>query len=80
MRYAYCPAFALTLDYRKQLLLAELLGYRADILCLQEVDNKAFERHYAPVLRRRSFGGWMCTKHVTVSQGVATFFNRNSFK
>ena len=80
MRYAYCPPIALTLDYRKQLLLDELLGYDADVICLQEVDCKAFERYYMPFLRNRSFKGSMCTKATTVSQGVATFYNSNTFE
>jgi CCR4-NOT transcription complex subunit 6 len=35
--YAYCPPWALSWAYRRQNLLRELIGYRADILCLQEV-------------------------------------------
>jgi len=35
--YSYCPPWALSWAYRKQNLLRELLGYKADIMCLQEV-------------------------------------------
>lgn len=35
--YSYCPPWALAWNYRRQNLLREIVGYRADILCLQEV-------------------------------------------
>lgn len=37
--YSYCPDWALTWEYRRQNLLKEIVGYNADILCLQEVRN-----------------------------------------
>jgi CCR4-NOT transcription complex subunit 6 len=33
--YAYTPSWALSWDYRKDLLLQEILNYSGDILCLQ---------------------------------------------
>ncbi|KVH94700.1 Endonuclease/exonuclease/phosphatase [Cynara cardunculus var. scolymus] len=40
--YSYCPSWALSWPYRRQNLLREIVGYRADIVCLQEVEfNKA---------------------------------------
>ncbi|RWW04212.1 hypothetical protein GW17_00032576, partial [Ensete ventricosum] len=35
--YSYCPTWALSWPYRRQNLLREIIGYHADILCLQEV-------------------------------------------
>lgn len=35
--YSYCPTWALSWPYRRQNLLREIVGYRADIVCLQEV-------------------------------------------
>jgi CCR4-NOT transcription complex subunit 6 len=35
--YSYCPPWALSWAYRRQNLLREIVQYRADILCLQEV-------------------------------------------
>ena len=40
--YSYCPPWALSWAYRKQNLLREIVSYRADILCLQEVFNLTF--------------------------------------
>lgn len=37
--YSYCPTWALSWTYRRQNLLREIVGYRADIVCLQEVHN-----------------------------------------
>ena len=33
--YGYTPSWALNWDYRKELILRELLDYRAEIICLQ---------------------------------------------
>ncbi|GER52460.1 glucose-repressible alcohol dehydrogenasetranscriptional effector [Striga asiatica] len=35
--YSYCPLWALPWPYRRQNLLREIVGYQADIICLQEV-------------------------------------------
>lgn len=40
--YNYCPSWALSWPYRRQNLLREIVGYRADIICLQEVFKCAF--------------------------------------
>ncbi|KAK9129048.1 hypothetical protein Syun_017845 [Stephania yunnanensis] len=37
--YGYCPSWALSWTYRRQNLLREIVGYKADIICLQEVYN-----------------------------------------
>lgn len=39
--YSYCPPWALSWPYRRQNLLREIVGYRADIVCLQEVPINA---------------------------------------
>ena len=36
--------------YRRPLILAELLGFNADVICLQEVDEKAFAVYFRPHL------------------------------
>ena len=40
--YNYCPTWALSWPYRRQNLLREIVGYRADIICLQEVCKCCF--------------------------------------
>ncbi|MFS8002311.1 putative poly(A)-specific ribonuclease [Helianthus anomalus] len=37
-QFSYCPSWALSWPYRRQNLLREIVGYRADVVCLQEVE------------------------------------------
>lgn len=38
-KYHYCPPWALVWEYRRHNLLREIIGYNADIICLQEVNT-----------------------------------------
>ncbi|CAI7778394.1 unnamed protein product, partial [Closterium sp. NIES-53] len=53
--YSYCPPWALSWAYRKQNLLRELMGYRADIMCLQEVQSDHFEEFFGPELEKQGY-------------------------
>ncbi|XP_058443291.1 2',5'-phosphodiesterase 12 [Malaya genurostris] len=77
--FGYCSNYALHIDYRKQLFIKELLGYNADIICLQEVDKKVFNMDLQPVLRMKSFEGFFKAKGNT-AEGLATFFDVNRFE
>lgn len=37
-------------EYRRPLIAQEILGYNADVVCLQEVDEKAFAIFFQPVM------------------------------
>lgn len=50
MLFNYCAPHHLDPEYRKQLVLAEVLGYGADVVCLQEVDEKVFYEYLVPHL------------------------------
>ncbi len=76
--FAYCPPYALAIDYRKQLFLKEIIGYNADIVCLQEVDGKVFDLDLIPVLRKFDYAGTFKPKGAT-AEGLATFFNSKKF-
>ncbi len=39
-------------DYRRPLILLELLGFHADIICLQEMDEKAFAEYFLPQMQQ----------------------------
>ncbi|KAJ3361548.1 Glucose-repressible alcohol dehydrogenase transcriptional effector [Kappamyces sp. JEL0680] len=61
--YGYTPSWALAWDYRKDLLLQEILNYSADIICLQvravpltdqEVDQKQYEEFFKEQLSQLS--------------------------
>ncbi|KAK4392400.1 Carbon catabolite repressor protein 41 [Sesamum angolense] len=84
--YSYCPSWALSWTYRRQNLLREIVGYRADIVCLQEVQSDHFEEFFAPELDKHGyqalfkrntaevFGG-----NINCIDGCATFFRRDRF-
>lgn len=81
--YGYTPSWALSWDYRKELILQEILGYSADIICLQEVDGQQYEEFFLPNLSNNGYEGiyWPRTKARTMTaeekkhvDGNATFY------
>nr|GLL24631.1 carbon catabolite repressor protein 4 homolog 1-like [Ipomoea trifida] len=84
--YNYCPSWALSWTYRRQNLLREIVGYRADIVCLQEVQNDHFEEFFAPELDKHGYQALYKRKTAEVFggnfntiDGCATFFRRDRF-
>ncbi|KAL4342162.1 hypothetical protein GQ457_08G016830 [Hibiscus cannabinus] len=84
--YSYCPPWALSWPYRRQNLLREIIGYRADILCLQEVQNDHFEEFFAPELDKHGYQALYKRKtnevyggNIHTIDGCATFFRRDRF-
>jgi mRNA deadenylase 3'-5' endonuclease subunit Ccr4 len=76
--YGYCPASALSVDYRKQLAAWELMGYSADVLCLQEVSQDVYDTYLEPVLRSKGYSGVYSNKispHTKI--GCATFWRHD---
>jgi 2',5'-phosphodiesterase len=51
-------------SYRRPLIAQEVLGYNADIICLQEVDEKAFSTYFLPVMKHA--GGQVFPAHTDV--------------
>ncbi|XP_061169849.1 2',5'-phosphodiesterase 12-like [Saccostrea echinata] len=78
--YPYCPPYAQSIDYRKQLLLKEILGYNADIICLQEVDEKVFDRYLLPALQINGFSGVYQMKSGKIREGEALFYRNSKFR
>lgn len=76
--FSYCPPFALAIDYRKQLFIREIIGYHADICCLQEVDSKIFDLDLKLCLGNDGMDGVLQKKGGT-AEGVATFYHRDKF-
>ncbi|OVA20690.1 Endonuclease/exonuclease/phosphatase [Macleaya cordata] len=83
--FNYCPSWALSWPYRRQNLLREIVGYRADILCLQEVQSDHFEEFFAPELDKHGYQALYKKKTAEVYSGTyaidgcATFFRRDRF-
>lgn len=76
--FPYCPAYALEIDYRKLLFMHEMLGYNADIYCLQEVDAKVFDLDLTLYFGDDGLDGIM-QKKGSNAEGIATFYRRNKF-
>ncbi|XP_053324756.1 2',5'-phosphodiesterase 12 [Spea bombifrons] len=76
--FAYCPAHALERDYRQSLLRRELAGYRADVICLQEVDGSVYQESLGPALAAGGMDGVYRGKE-RQREGLATFFRRSRF-
>eukprot|EP01130_Rhizamoeba_saxonica_P015525 TRINITY_DN6995_c0_g1_i1.p1 TRINITY_DN6995_c0_g1~~TRINITY_DN6995_c0_g1_i1.p1 ORF type:complete len:501 (+),score=94.86 TRINITY_DN6995_c0_g1_i1:245-1747(+) len=56
-RIQYCPSWALPWDYRKKRILNEILYYKADVICLQEVEHKQFVNFFEPELAEKGYVG-----------------------
>ncbi|PKA61392.1 Carbon catabolite repressor protein 4 like 1 [Apostasia shenzhenica] len=84
--YSYCPSWALSWPYRRQNLLREIIGYHADIICLQEVQSNHFEDFFALELDKHGYQALYKKKTAEVFSGnpnsldgCATFFRRDKF-
>ncbi|XP_010549782.1 PREDICTED: carbon catabolite repressor protein 4 homolog 1 [Tarenaya hassleriana] len=84
--YSYCPPWALSWQYRRQNLLREIVGYRADIVCLQEVQSDHFEEFFGPELDKHGYQALFKRKtnevfsgNTNTIDGCATFFRRDRF-
>jgi CCR4-NOT transcription complex subunit 6 len=77
---------ALSWDYRKHRLLAEILRHNADIICLQEVQANHFEQFFSPQLSSSGYDGIFKRKtresqsdDLLAIDGCATFYRRERF-
>ena len=77
--FPYCPPYAMDISYRQQLLLKEIPGYNADLICLQECGFKLFENNLQPALETMGFEGLMRCKGGETPEGEATFFCKSKF-
>ncbi|XP_073425922.1 2',5'-phosphodiesterase 12 [Dendrobates tinctorius] len=77
--FPYCAPYALELEYRHCLLRKELSGYRADLLCLQEVDRAVFSDSLAPALEAFGLDGIFRLKDKQ-HEGLATFYRRSRYR
>ncbi|XP_036372407.1 nocturnin-like isoform X2 [Megalops cyprinoides] len=85
--FVQCPLEALNWAERKYLILEEILTYRPDVLCLQEVDH--YFDTFQPVLRSLGYHGTFCPKPWSPCldvecnngpDGCALFFSRDRFE
>ncbi|KNZ80216.1 Glucose-repressible alcohol dehydrogenase transcriptional effector [Termitomyces sp. J132] len=86
--YGYTPSWALTWDYRKELVLEELKSHETDFLCLQEVDGAAYEDYFLPHMQARDYDGfhWPKSRYKIKKDterrqvdGCATFYKASKY-
>lgn len=77
--FSYCPTRFLAAQYRWPLIVTELLGFHADVMCLQEVDARAFRSFFLPHLRAAGFDGVYVNKAGKTAEGSATFWRCSRF-
>ncbi|KAJ1493942.1 Endonuclease/exonuclease/phosphatase [Baffinella frigidus] len=75
--YHYCPDEFLSVDFRKQLAVQEIIAYRPDVACLQEVTEDVFLTWLQPVLDAQGFEGRYTQKTGNSAIGCATFVRRS---
>ncbi|KAJ3088340.1 Glucose-repressible alcohol dehydrogenase transcriptional effector [Quaeritorhiza haematococci] len=87
--YAYTPSWVLNWDYRKELLLQEILVYNPDIVCLQEVEQSQYDEYFRDQLNQlgeydsvfypKSRARTMDDYSRRSVDGCATFFKNTKF-
>ena len=60
--YPYCQGDALQPDYRMGVVFQEVMGYHPDIVCMQEVSLKWFDKYLLPAFKDRGFDGLIAVK------------------
>ncbi|XP_059160950.1 2',5'-phosphodiesterase 12-like [Physella acuta] len=78
--FSHCSLKALDMDYRKHLLLKEIIGYQGDLICLQEVDKAIFSSQLSPALTALGYTGLFRPKTGQVSEGCAHFIREDKFR
>ncbi|KIK69092.1 hypothetical protein GYMLUDRAFT_635803 [Collybiopsis luxurians FD-317 M1] len=88
--YGYTPSWALQWDYRRDLILNEILAHGADFICLQEVDGTSYEDFFVDNLAAAGYESvyWPKSRAKTMSNeserrfvdGLATFFRADKYQ
>ncbi|KAI7853842.1 Endonuclease/exonuclease/phosphatase [Circinella umbellata] len=88
--YGYTPSWALSWDYRRELILSEIQSRNADIICLQEMAYNQYEEYFRDDFRERagydsvfypkSRAKTMQDKERGEVDGCATFFRSSKFE
>lgn len=58
----------------------KLLGYNADIICLQEVDNKHYTGYFKEKFKEINYGSVYHRKGNRIPEGLACIFNKTRYK
>jgi len=82
----YCPNWALKWSYRKGRILKEIIDYKAEIICLQEVEDKQYHLFFKNQLKSRGYDSKYRPKSraktmndIEKVDGCAIFWQRDLF-
>lgn len=87
-QYGYTPSEVLAWNYRKDIILSEVKGYNADIVCLQEVDQERYNEFFKRELAQKDYRGvfspktrakTMADKEAKFVDGCATFYKSKKY-
>ncbi|XP_050307010.1 2',5'-phosphodiesterase 12-like [Anthonomus grandis grandis] len=78
--FRYCPRSAQGIHYRKQLIIKELAGYNADIICLQEADEPHYESYYHTQLKDLGYRSYFNRKGNCIPEGLVCAFKSKRFR
>ncbi|KAI0823380.1 Endonuclease/exonuclease/phosphatase [Trametes gibbosa] len=86
--YGYTPSWALQWEYRKELILTEIVNQNADFACMQEVDNAQYEEYFQKTLAEHDYEGvyWPKSRYKMMSEterrlvdGCAIFYKASKY-
>ena len=65
---------------RIPMIVAELLAYQADIICLQEVDGSVYDAYLQPIMKVSGYDGYYSNKASSQKEGCAMFWSTKVFE
>lgn len=77
--FSYCKQEYLAITYRRPLIIKELQGYNADLICLQEVDSSLYYKCLKEIFSIYGFSSEMYEKGAA-REGTAIFYDNQKFK
>jgi CCR4-NOT transcription complex subunit 6 len=86
--YKYTPSWALDWEFRRNILQEDVLKYKSDIICMQEVETRTFTDFWVPLMADLGYKGvfFSKTRSKTMSEadskkvdGCATFYKATKF-
>mmetsp|Transcript_11160 Transcript_11160/g.20892 ORF Transcript_11160/g.20892 Transcript_11160/m.20892 type:complete len:865 (-) Transcript_11160:2888-5482(-) len=65
---------------RMPMIVAEILAYKADIVCLQEVDGAIYDTYFEPVMKAIGYDAFYSNKVSCQREGCAMFWCKETFE
>ncbi|KRT80152.1 hypothetical protein AMK59_7673, partial [Oryctes borbonicus] len=79
-QFHYCDPKYLSINYRRQVILEELINYKADLICMQEVDVDQYNDYFKEHFKNNGYIPVFYKKGHLLPEGLAFVFDRNRFK